>query len=229
MLAASAMFVGSDSVAKHLAAEIAIVQILWARYTFHVLYLIALTKPRDYRRLIVSRAGALQFVRSFSILASSGCFYVALANIPLATAAAIGFTWPLVVTALSVPFLGERVGVRRWSAVVVGFAGALIIIRPGFGFVHWAALMPLGTALFYGIYQLCTRKVSRVDSPQTSLFYTAALGALLLNGSAPFYWQPPDAVGWMTMFGFGVLTILGQYFLIKALTLTPAAVLAPYA
>ena len=117
MLVASAMFVGSDSIAKHLSAELAVIQILWARYTFHLLYLIALTKPRDYRRLVSSRAGRLQFVRSASILASSGFFYVALAHIPLASAAAIGFTWPLVVTALSVPFLGERVGIMRWSAV----------------------------------------------------------------------------------------------------------------
>lgn len=229
MLAASAMFVCSDSLAKHLAVSMVIAQVLWARYTFHILYLVVLTKPRDYRRLVASGAGWLQFVRSFSILISSGCFYVALTHIPLATAAAISFTWPLVVTALSVPLLGERVGARRWAAVVVGFAGALIIIRPGFGFIHWAALMPLGTAFFYGIYQICTRKVSGVDSPQTSLFYTAALGTLVLNAAAPAYWQWPDTAGWMMMIGLGVFIILGQYFVIKALTVTPAVVLAPYA
>ena len=140
MLAASAVFVGSDSVAKHLSATFVVAQILWARYTFHLLYLAALTKPRDYRRLIATGAGRLQFVRSASILTSSLCFYVALKYIPLATAAAISFIWPLVVTALSVPLLGERVGIRRWLAVFVGLGGALVIIRPGFGF------FPLGRA-----------------------------------------------------------------------------------
>lgn len=106
MLAASAVFVGSDSVAKHLSATFVVAQILWARYTFHLLYLAALTKPRDYRRLIATGDGRLQFVRSASILTSSLCFYVALKYIPLATAAAISFIWPLVVTALSVPLLG---------------------------------------------------------------------------------------------------------------------------
>lgn len=228
MLAASAVFVGSDSVAKHLSATFVVAQILWARYTFHLLYLAALTKPRDYRRLITTGAGRLQFVRSASILASSLCFYVALKHIPLATAAAISFIWPLVVTALSVPLLGERVGIRRWLAVFVGLGGALVIIRPGFGFFHWAVLMPLGTAFFYGLFQICTRKVSRVDSPQTSLFYTAVLGALVLNLATPFFWEAPDARGWATMLGFGVLTISGHFLIIKALTLTPATILAPY-
>ena len=229
MLAASAMFVASDSLAKFMSASFVVVQILWARYTFHLIYLTLLTKPRDYRRLIATGAGGLQFVRSFSILASSVCFYIALKHVPLATAAAVSFTWPLVVTALSVPLLGERVGFRRWMAVVVGFGGSLIVIRPGFGFDHWAAFMPFGTALFYGIYQICTRKVSPVDSPQTSLFYTAALGTLVLNGVAPFYWHTPDATGWLMMLGLAVFSISGQYLIIRALAVTPAAVLAPYA
>tara|TARA_A100001037_G_scaffold189796_1_gene169944 strand:- start:204 stop:1094 length:891 start_codon:yes stop_codon:yes gene_type:complete len=228
MLAASAVFVASDSVAKHLSLSFAVVQILWARYTFHLIYLAALTKPRDYRRLITTRAAGLQFVRSASILVSSLCFYVALSYIPLATAAAISFTWPLVVTALSVPLLGERVGIRRWLAVLVGLGGAMIIIRPGFGVFHWSALMPLGTAFFFGLYQICTRKVSRVDSPQTSLLYTAALGALVLNLVVPFHWDPPDTMGWFMMLVLGVCAILGQFLIIKALSLTPAAVLAPY-
>ena len=229
MLAASAMFVASDSTAKYMSASFVVVQILWARYTFHLIYLTVLTKPRDYRRLVATGAGGLQFVRSFSILASSVCFYVALKYIPLATAAALSFTWPLVVTALSVLLLGERVGIRRWLAVVVGFGGAMIVIRPGFGIDHWAAFMPFGTALFYGLYQICTRKVSPVDSPQTSLFYTAVLGALVLNGVVPFYWQPPDATGWLLLLGLPVFSISGQYLIIRALTVTPAAVLAPYA
>ena len=229
MLAASAMFVASDSTAKYMSASFVVVQILWARYTFHLIYLTVLTKPRDYRRLVATGAGGLQFVRSFSILASSLCFYVALKYIPLATAAALSFTWPLVVTALSVLLLGERVGIRRWLAVVVGFGGAMIVIRPGFGIDHWAAFMPFGTALFYGLYQICTRKVSPVDSPQTSLFYTAVLGALVLNGVVPFYWQTPDATGWLLLLGLPVFSISGQYLIIRALTVTPAAVLAPYA
>ena len=229
MLAASAMFVASDSTAKYMSASFVVVQILWARYTFHLIYLTVLTKPRDYRRLVATGAGGLQFVRSFSILASSVCFYVALKYIPLATAAALSFTWPLVVTALSVLLLGERVGIRRWLAVVVGFGGAMIVIRPGFGIDHWAAFMPFGTALFYGLYQICTRKVSPVDSPQTSLFYTAVLGALVLNGVVPFYWQTPDATGWLLLLGLPVFSISGQYLIIRALTVTPAAVLAPYA
>ena len=229
MLAASAMFVASDSTAKYMSASFVVVQILWARYTFHLIYLTVLTKPRDYRRLVATGAGGLQFVRSFSILASSVCFYMALKYIPLATAAALSFTWPLVVTALSVLLLGERVGIRRWLAVVVGFGGAMIVIRPGFGIDHWAAFMPFGTALFYGLYQICTRKVSPVDSPQTSLFYTAVLGALVLNGVVPFYWQTPDATGWLLLLGLPVFSISGQYLIIRALTVTPAAVLAPYA
>jgi drug/metabolite transporter (DMT)-like permease len=228
IVVAQFVFVASDTIAKHLADEMSIVQVLWARYTFHALFLVAVTRPRAYRRLVWTRRPRLQIARSVSVLISSSAFYVALAYIPIATAGTISFTWPLLVTAMSVPLLGEKVGIRRWTAVCAGFVGVIVVMQPGAGILHWAVFMPLITALFYGLYQVLTRKVSGTDSPMTSLFYTAAVGALALNVAVPFYWTSPSLTEWVMMAGLGGCIVVGQFFVIRALALASASTLAPY-
>jgi drug/metabolite transporter (DMT)-like permease len=135
---------------------------------------------------------------------------------------------PLLVTALSVPLLGERVGIRRWSAIGVAFAGMLIILRPGLATVHPMALVALLCASMFALYQILTRIVSRDDSPMTTLFYTALVGVIGLTIIGPFYWTWPDPAGWAL---FGLVALLGSsghFLLIKALQLAPASVLQPY-
>jgi drug/metabolite transporter (DMT)-like permease len=125
--------------------------------------------------------------------------------------------------------LGEWLGWRRWTAICVGFGGVLLITRPGFGGMHPAALFSLTATVFYGLYAVMTRIVSRVDSNQTSLFYNNAVGALVMLPIIPFVWRTPEnlTVAFMLL-GTGVLGSLGHFFLISGHKMAPAAVLSPF-
>jgi drug/metabolite transporter (DMT)-like permease len=157
MCAGVAMFPFMNAAVKLLGADYPVSQIVWARFTGHLLVMLLVFLPQYGRRLIATRRPAAQIGRSLLMLVSNMMFVVAIARVPLATASAIGFTSPLLVTALSVPLLHESVGIRRWSAVVVGFAGALLVIRPGAGMHDPAVLLLLLSSAAYALYQIATR------------------------------------------------------------------------
>src|ERR1051325_3839478 len=129
-----ALFPFMNAAVKLLGARYPVAEIVWARFTGHLVIMLLVFLPQYGRRLLAPRRPLVQIARSLLMLGSNALFVVAIARVPLATASAIGFTSPLIVTALSVPLLRESVGIRRWSAVAVGFAGALIVVRPGRGF-----------------------------------------------------------------------------------------------
>src|SRR5262249_52804721 len=143
MLGVGFSFTVLDATAKHLTQTLPVMEIAWGRYLFHLAVLPLFLGGPSLGSAFPSTRPALQVLRSAFLLGSTVFFFVAVKYIPLANATAIGFISPLLVTALSVPILGERVGVRRWAAVVIGFASVLLIIRPGFGMVHWAMSLPL--------------------------------------------------------------------------------------
>jgi drug/metabolite transporter (DMT)-like permease len=143
MCAGVAMFPFMSAAQKLLAGHYPVAEIVWARFTGHLVVMLLVFLPRYRWRLLATRRPAVQIARSLLMLASNALYVVAIARVPLATASAIGFTSPLLVTALSVPLLHESVGIRRWSAVIVGFAGALLIIRPGSGLRDPAVLLLL--------------------------------------------------------------------------------------
>ncbi|MFQ5958608.1 MAG: DMT family transporter [Alphaproteobacteria bacterium] len=117
---------------------------------------------------------------------------------------------------------------RRWSAVIVGFVGALVIIRPGLGVAHWAVVLPLVTALCLSLYQITTRLLSTIDPPRTTFLYAGLVGALVMTAAVPFVWRPPSAAAWGLMACAGLLGGVGHYCLIKAYQRTAASVLAPF-
>jgi drug/metabolite transporter (DMT)-like permease len=170
----------------------------------------------------------LQSLRSALLVIEIGLFVLTITVLPLAEAHAILAVTPLVVTALSVPVLGERVGMRRWSAIGVAFVGVLIILRPGLGTVHPIALLALLCAVMFALYQILTRIVSRADPPLTTLFYTALVGVGGLTVLIPFYWTTPDASGWALFGMVAALGASGHFLLIKALQLAPASTLQPF-
>jgi drug/metabolite transporter (DMT)-like permease len=135
-----------NAAVKLLTAHYPVMQIVWARFTGHLIIMLVVFLPHYGRRLLATRRPLIQICRSLLMLISNLVFVLAIGRVPLATASAIGFTSPLIVTALSMPLLGERVGPRRWSAVLIGFGGALLIIRPGSGLHHPAVLLLLGSA-----------------------------------------------------------------------------------
>ncbi|SMF40613.1 Permease of the drug/metabolite transporter (DMT) superfamily [Tistlia consotensis] len=227
MLLAICLFVSMDATAKYLSQDYAVPQIVWARYLFHVL-LVCLVLNRRLPRLARSGRLGLQLLRSLLLVATTGCFFLALSLMPLANASAIMLVAPLVVTGLSVPLLGEPVGVRRWCAVVVGFVGALIVLKPGVGVFEWASLLPLLTACIYALYQIVTRLLAQRDSPLTTTLYTGVVGALLSSAVVPWFWQSPDAAGWALMAAVGLIGTASQFCLIKAFQNAPAAVVSPF-
>ncbi len=224
-----AMFLlaGMDGITKTLATDYAVPQILSVRFLIFCLFALAIARPKSLRTAFRSRHPILQIARSLIIVVEVGVFIVAFRYLPLADAHAISGIAPLLVTALAVPFLGEKVGIRRWTAIFVGFLGLLIIVRPGIGVFNPAALIPLAGAGLWAVYQILVRKVSD-DSAATSLLYMAVTGAVVMTALAPFFWRPPDTTGWLLLFSLGVVGSLGHYILIKDFQAAPASTLQPF-
>lgn len=227
MILAMFLFVSMDAIAKDLVKTHSVVQVTWGRYFFQVVILAVVLAPR-LRSLMVTANLRLQLVRSLLLLSTTGLYFTALMFVPLAEASAIMMVSPLVVTALSVPLLKEHVGVRRWSGVIIGFLGAMIIIRPGGDAVQMAALLPLAAACVYGFYQISTRFLSHSESILTTLCYSALLGGIITSAAVPFFWTPLTPKEWGLLVGAGLLGTLGHFALIKAFSLAPAAAISPF-
>ena len=223
-----------NACAKTLAAEYPLMQVVWARFTGHFICMTLVFWPRRGWRLFKSAKFSLQFARSTIMFASNTAYIAALSTVALATASAIMFTAPLMVTALSAPFLGEKVGIRRWSAICAGFIGALIIIRPGMVTPTFNAT-GLGLALLFfaaatfAIYQILTRKLSDRDTAETNIVYTGLVAALVMSWLIPgIFVMPKSELHWVLFGAVGVLGGFMQYFVAKALEQAPASVVSPY-
>ena len=223
-----------NATAKALTADYPLVQVVWARFTGHFVCMTLVFWPRRGWRLFKTASPPIQLARSTIMFASNGAYIAALSTVALANASAIMFMAPLLVTALSVPFLGEKVGIRRWSAVVVGFIGALIIIRPGIAHSTFAA-SSLGIALLlfsmatFAVYQILTRRLSNRDSAETNIVYTALVAAVVLSLIMPtLFVVPNQPLDWALFGAVGALGGFTQYFVAKALEQAPASVVSPY-
>lgn len=228
IMLATFLFVTMDAMVKALLHDgYELPQVVWGRYFFHVLLLVIVLAPR-IRTVAQSQNLKLQMIRSVLMLATTSLFFAGLLFVPLAEASAMMLISPLIVTALAVPILREPVGPRRWAGVVIGMIGAMIIIRPGSAMMSLGILLPAAAAASYAVYQVSTRLLSRADPILTTLFYTALVGAVMTSLAAPFYWTEPTPAAWALMIGAGLCGGIGHFALIKALTLSPASVIAPY-
>ena len=213
---------------KYLAQSYPAPQITWARFTGHLLVMLALFMPRYGIRLLLPQRPMVQIGRSAMMLASNLVYVMAIASVPLATASAIGFTSPLIVTALSVPLLGESVGWRRWTAVLVGFAGAVLVIRPSSGFSDPAVLLILVSSFAYALYQIGTRWVARYDNAATGIVFAALIGSLAMTFVLPFNFRlPTTPLDILVFSGIGVIGGFAHYLIIRAFQIGQAAVIAP--
>ena len=227
MVLAMALFVGMDTMAKHLGQSYPVIQIVWIRYLVAGCVL-ALVLNRRLAATFRTRNLKLQLLRGGLLVATNFLFYTGLRFMPLAESSAISFVGPLMVTALAVPFLGERVGLRRWAGVLVGFAGALVVIRPGLGIIDWAALFPLGAAACFAVTAIATRKLGGLDAVPTTLVLTTFVGAALSSTVAPFFWTPPATSALALMVCIGLLGVVAHFAVIKAFVAAPATTVAPY-
>ncbi|HXZ00248.1 MAG TPA: DMT family transporter [Stellaceae bacterium] len=226
VLLAVALFSVMDALSKLMAVRIDPIELVWGRY-LTILALLAPLLLRQPRLLATARPG-LQLLRGVCVLGAALLFIAGLARLALADATAIGFASPLLVTALSIPLLHEQIGVRRWSAVAVGFLGVLVVIRPGSGAVGPAAALPLLSAACWALSIVATRRVGHADPAATTLFYSTLVGFVLSGLALPIVWRPLSAVDWVMMTAMGVLSATGQYLLIAALARGAASLLAAF-
>jgi drug/metabolite transporter (DMT)-like permease len=229
MLATMFCFIALDAIMKHLLESYSLVQVTWGRFFFATIVAILACGPR-IGALAVSRVPKLQALRSVLLMSTTAMFNVGIRTTPLATATTIMFLSPILVTLLSIPLLGEKVGLRRWIGILFGFAGAIIVVRPwqeGLGGLGTGVLFLLVAAVLNSNYQIFTRKV-RGDDPLTSLLYTAAAGAIVTTAIVPWFWTWPTAFDWLLLVGSGAMGGLGHLFLIRAVRMAPASVVAPF-
>ena len=221
-------FISLDSLAKDLTQTYSPVEVAWGRYVFAVALLPVFLPPRRLMQAARTARPWLQLLRSLLLAVTTCLFFLSVKYIPLADAVAIGFVAPLLTTALAIPLLGEKVGARRWTAIVVGLVGAVIIMRPGFEVRHWAYFLPLATAVFMAFFSILTRVLARHDSSDTTMFYTALVGAGVLSLAVPFFWQPPAASDWLLLAAAGAFGSAGHFALIIAYRYAPVSLLAPF-
>lgn len=227
-LAAGVCFTILDVIAKYLSRDYSIVQIAWARYVFAIVAVMALIPRAHRRRPFISAKPLLQTVRAALLVMVTLMFFLAVSYLPLADVTSVGFATPLIVTALGALLLGETVGPRRWAAVIIGFCGVLIIVRPT-GTIHWAVFVTLAMATGNAVFQLLTRVLSRHDSPHVAATYVAFVGAIGLTLIVPFVWKSPDLLGWVLHVAIGLAAGVGHYALASAFNQAPASTLAPFA
>ena len=229
MVAAVGVFTLMDTIAKYLSRWYPVPGIVWARYALNLLILLAWFAARGKLGRVRTMRPGIQLARGLLLAAATLIYFTSLTVLPLADAAAIAFVLPLFVAALAVPMLKERLDMPRVFAILVGLAGALIVVRPGTAVFTLYALLPMGMALCNALYQILTRKVAGVEHPLTSLSWGAIVGAVLFSAALPFAWKTPDHAGHWALLGvIGVLASIGHYLLIRAYDYASATLLAPY-
>jgi drug/metabolite transporter (DMT)-like permease len=229
VVVAVGIFALMDTIAKYLARSYPVPGVVWARYAANLLILLAFLAARgDLRRLRTARPG-LQVMRGLLLGGATLLYFTSLTVLPLAEAAAIGFVMPLFLALLAVPMLGERMDGARLAAVLVGLAGAMVIVRPGAALFTPYALLPVGMALCNALYQILTRKVAGIEHPLTSLVWGAIVGAVLFSFFLPFAWvTPTDPWHWVLLGIIGLLASVGHFILIRAYDYASATGLAPF-
>ena len=216
-----------DGFAKYLSTEMPVLQITWARYFFTVVFTLPVMFFFYNNKLVWTEKPKLQLLRGLILLFANIGFFYAISVISLAKALTLAFVAPLIVTAFSPLLLDEKVGIKRWTAVIIGFIGSLVVIRPGFVEINLASLAALGTGVMYGFYMIITRKLSTSDNPLLTLLLTGLIGLTLVSCFMPFVWVNPTPSQWSMMASIGVFACIGHLFLILSLKYADASKLAP--
>lgn len=224
------VFAAQDGVSKYLAERYSVVFITMIRYWAFAVFVVALTSLRagGLRRAMATRRPWLQAFRGALLALEIVVMVSAFALLGLVESHAVFVIYPLIVTALAGPVLGERVGWRRWAAVGAGFVGVLVILRPGLRVFDPLALIPLLAAAMFAVYHLATRYVGREDPATTSFFYTGVAGAVFITLLGPFFWTPMVGWDWAWMALLALTGMTGHYLLISALEAAEASVVQPF-
>ena len=228
-LLAGAFFATLDATAKFLVRDHALFLVVWARYLGQMVVVTPIAWHRAGRGFWRTRHLRMQLARSLCLVLATACFFGALRFLPLAEGSAIAFLAPMFAIVLSMPVLGEKPTRARWIASMAGFAGILILVRPGSAVFHPATGLLVLAAISNALYQLLTRKLPR-DAPETTLFYSALVGTVALSAVLPFVEMPASISGREALLFvlLGIFAGLGHWMLIGAFLRAPASLLAPF-
>jgi drug/metabolite transporter (DMT)-like permease len=227
VLASTVFFSAGDIAAKFLTGSVPGIEVTWLRYLVFCLMVIPTIFMMRGRRAMVTARPGLQVARAIAVAGSSVLFILGLSHLDVAENTAINFISPVFITALSIPFLGEKVGIRRWAAAAVGFAGVMLVVQPGGDAFRLAALLPMGAALCWAGAAISTRLMS-AERSEVTLAWSAIVGFAALSALVPFNWHPLG----MAEVGIGVLmgifSTVGHWLIILAFRRAPASILAPF-
>jgi drug/metabolite transporter (DMT)-like permease len=218
-----------DALSKILVQTYSPFQLAMMRFwAFAAFSLILVSRQAPLRQAFASRWPVLQVLRAVLLIADIWLFAAALKTVPLAELQAITLVYPLIVTLVAIPILGEKVGVFRFTAVGVGFLGALVIVRPGGLPLDWGVGFAILSASFYAIYIALTRKVSSADSTATSMVYVGVIGLVLTSGVGIFFWTPMDLFSLGLMALVMITSTAAHGIMMVALSRAPASVIQPF-
>lgn len=226
---AVALFATLDTITKFISTSVPVLMALWFRYVFQALATTATMLPARGLSLLRTAHPKFQCLRGFLLLLSSTFAFFSLRYMPVAEFTAIVMITPLVITLLAATALKERVSPLRWLLVLGGFAGTLVIIRPGGESFTWAMLLPIGLVVSNAWFQVLTSRLAKTEDPFTMHFYTGWVGTLIASLALPFVWASlGDWQLWAGLVMMGLLGTVGHFMLILAYARTPAATLTPF-
>jgi drug/metabolite transporter (DMT)-like permease len=229
VVAAGACFAALDTTTKYVSASVPLLMALWFRYAFQAVATTLVVLPTRGLRVLRTRHPGFQCLRGLLLLASSLLAFASLKYMPVGEFTAIVMIAPLVITLLAATVLKEQVSPLRWLLVAGGFAGTLVIIRPGGDSFNWATLLPLGLVATNAWFQVLTSKLARTEDPITMHLYTGWVGALIASLALPFAWTDLGASWlWLGLCFMGAAGTVGHFMLILAYQRAPAATLTPY-
>ena len=218
-----------DGLAKFLSQDIHFLQVVWGRYFFMAFFSIVITYFFFNKHLKFPNGITIQILRSFFLFFSTLFFFYAISIISLAEALTLAFISPIIATILSFLILKEKVGRRRWIAVITGFIGVLFVIRPGFNEINLATIAAVGAGICYAFYVISTRKLSSIDSPLMTLIFTGLTGAIVISLIVPYFWTWLTLSQWFLLISLAAIGTMAHLLLILSLTLAEASKLAPLA
>ncbi|MEM1382560.1 MAG: DMT family transporter [Pseudomonadota bacterium] len=227
ILAVTVLFVMMDTTAKWLSQSHHPFFVVWARYAGQAVGTLIFFAPR-LRQVARTKRLGLQIFRSALLFGATLMFFSGFALMPMTEVAAISQIAPLFIMALAALVLGEKVGLYRWAAVLVGFVGAMVIVQPGTDAFQWAALLPVAGSLLFAGFSIATRYLGGADSTWTTFFYTGMVGAAVASLAVPFFWTMPSMANLPFLLLIGAFGAAGQAMLIVAMQLAPASLVAPF-
>lgn len=229
VILATACFATLDTTTRYVSASVPLLMALWVRYAFQAVVTTAVVLPLRGRSVLRTAHPRFQLLRGVLLLTTSLLAFFSLKYMPVGEFTALVMIVPLVMTLLAATTMGEKVSPLRWSLVVGGFVGTLVIIRPGHDAFDWATLLPLGLVVSNTWFQLLTSRLAKTEDPVTMHFYTGWVGMLIASALLPWVWTSlPDGALWGWMMVMGLMGTVGHFLLILAYQRVPSATLTPY-